>query len=170
MKPRTELSINVFLKALETDTIVKGTCSACAVGNMIAAANSVRVRKHPTQQFGKDMLNYVTDNFIPNWVRVFVTTHKGVQRYYPEKLTGAIEKMLLKTNFTIDELRIIEHTFETTAKHHYLSYPTLHPNIVRQDILNGLIAVVEEMLLFDKSTKDVKDVFTSKALLIPVNS
>ena len=65
MTPRISKAINIFLEALKDGTLAKGTCTACAVGNLVAAGMDAKVYK----EFGV----FYCDKDNSKWNQLFVT-------------------------------------------------------------------------------------------------
>jgi hypothetical protein len=174
MTKRIQNAIDIFLDAINEGTLAKGTCTACAVGNLVAHGMGSKVVK---ENFFTAFRHYTTKPDVPNydWAYLFSTDSYGQQRVRPglhkalaedpryKKLRDAIEKI----DFTIDELRQIEYVFETNTELTYDVYKHRTKEEVRADQIKGLEAVVKLMLTFDEQVDDVKEVFTTKAEAIP---
>lgn len=166
MTERVKKAIDIFLDALNNGTLAKGTCEACAVGNLVAYGKGGQIFKHP---FDGDLTCTVNNM---NWGYLFSTSN-GIQNTYPKQIhESAINEDIAATDFTLEELMQIEYAFETNTKILHYYYIESSPEAIRQDQINGLAAVVKVMLSFDtKETvedSEVYEVFTSKAELIPV--
>ena len=159
MQKRVENAIDIFLDAISNNTLAKGTCAACAVGNLCAKV----IGHTPT----------LNTDWQPNniWARLFMTSRKSQQdmRVFntPEDIKEA-EELISKTEFTEEELAKIEYAFETNTQIDYVLYGNYTPEELREDQIKGLEAVVKVMLSFDGSKEKVKEVFTKRADLIPV--
>lgn len=160
MTPRIQRAIDIFLDAINEGTLAKGSCAACAVGNLVANA-----------------INYkpvIEGSFQPNtaWRFLFMTscgeqtiTPYGSDYYYGIKQG---KKLITKTEFTEKELAAIEFAFETNTEINFPKYEYHTKEKVRADQIKGLEAVINLMLTFDEQTDDVNKVFTEKAELIPL--
>lgn len=145
MTQRIENAINVFLDAINNGTLAKGTCCACAIGNLIA-----------------DKINYKIEELDHD-----TSKPNGVWWDYVAGFNKKAE-ILNKLDFTINEVIEIEKAFENNTKINYLSYYNSSKKQIREDQINGLKAVIEVMMSFDDVKEDVDAVFTKKAELIPV--
>ena len=172
MTKRIQNAIDIFLDAINEGTLAKGTCTACAVGNLVAHGMGSKV-------VNKDGL-FETEPFVANsiWSDLFMTDSFGHQSLGSHKSNGLDEKIkqpeykslrdaMEKIDFTVDELRQIEYVFETNTELTYDVYKHRTKEEVRADQIKGLEAVVKLMLTFDEQVDDVKEVFTTKAEAIP---
>ena len=158
MTTRTKNAIDIFLDALNTGTLAKGSCTACAVGNLVAAGLDGTITI-------TDDGRYVCDKSNDVWSELF-NTH-GVQKFYGTYLQDVgVLANIEATEFTLKELMEIEYTFETNTEIRFTDYPKFSNEEIRKDQINGLQAVVEVMLEFEESKEDVKEIFTKKAELI----
>ena len=160
MTSRIKNAIDVFLDALNNGTLAKGTCVACAVGNLVAHDIGVKIFKNQYEDFDtKNSLSWA-------WSNLFLTV-SGKQNINFDKNSKHYKngiKSISYTEFTIDELKRIEFVFETNTKIHYRDYKYFSNKEIFQDQLKGLEAVVKIMLTFDKQVDKVKKVFTEKAI------
>lgn len=165
MTTRVQNAIDVFLDALNEGTLAKGTCVACAVGNLVAAGLGAKIFKE------RGFFRCDTDNY--SWSDIFATTWGGQNKRFgllesnnPDIIK--IKKMMETTGFTPQELAKIEFAFETNCSIPHNRYFQHSKKEIRQDQIKGLKAVVEVMMTFDDIKEDVNEVFTKKAELIPV--
>lgn len=170
MTPRIQKAIDIFLDAINEGTLAKGTCTACAVGNLVAHGMGAKIG------YTGDGYRAVDSNGFPvvvsEWNRFFVTHRDGsrktsVRPFSEITMFPELQKAINNIGFTLDELSQIEYAFETNANIKYNEYGMWTPAEVRADQIRGLEAVVKVMLQFDEQEDDVKEVFTSKAELIP---
>lgn len=163
MTPRVQRAINIFLDALNEGTLAKGTCTACAVGNLVSAGMGGKIL--PKQ----DPLYLICDKPNSNWGKAFSSTGTGKQIVNPNGFADPyVQDCIESTEFSAKELMIIENTFEKNTHITYQFYYDYSKEAVREDQINGLKAVVEAMMTFDNCKEPVQEVFTSKAELIPV--
>ena len=123
-----------FLNAIEAlydgffnDTLSKGNCYSCAIGNIVAKAFGYNIYHN-----NNDMLVW-DRNKMPYWADVF-TTHDGVQLFMSAK-TKKIKrgkKQIKKTGYKVRQLAKLEYAFETASK---------SENEI-ENLHNGLMAVV----------------------------
>ena len=178
MTKRIQNAIDIFLDAINEGTLAKGTCVACAVGNLVAHGMESKV-VNKDGLFGTKP-TFGTEPFVVNsiWSNLFMTDSFGYQSLWSHKPNGLDEMIkqpeykslrdaMEKIDFTVDELRQIEYVFETNTKIKYDAYEDHTKEEVRADQIKGLEAVVKLMLTFDEQVDDVKEVFTTKAEAIP---
>lgn len=153
MTERIEKVINIFLDAINEGTLAKGTCVACAVGNLVAHGMNLNIKD----------LDWCT--FTPNteWRKLFC---EGVIRINAQAYIqdAAFIQNIQATDFTWRELAEIEKVFESNTKIMHCEYEIFSEEDVRLDQINGLKAVIEVMMTFDKVKDDVDEVFTKRAL------
>lgn len=163
MTPRIQKAIDIFLDAINNNTLIKGDCTKCAVGNLVRVGMGYGP-EYREPNLGEDFIHGRDDKsrrYI-NWSMAFCTMPNGKQRFkektYPKLLQKypIIKQQIESTDFTVKELAKIEHTFERNA------------NNTKKGMIKGLEAVVQVMLEFDECKDDVKEVFTEKAELIEV--
>ncbi len=151
MEKRVEKAIDVLLDSLNNGTLAKGTCAACAVGNLVGAAIGVEPK----------MLKGEIKNAF--WGVAFAEN--------PDKYVMNIvgQKQIAQTDFSYSEIVRIESAFEENTDIYFDKYPYYSKESIRADQIRGLEAVVKCMLSFsgDKES-DVKQVFTEKAELIEI--
>jgi hypothetical protein len=158
MTQRIQEAIDIFLDAINNGTLAKGSCHACAVGNLVAAGQ------------GGIIINYNECTTVNNaWGKLFSTNYFGHQSYYKSfEHDPMVIKNIQSTKFTLQELVVIENVFETNTKINCYLYSDYSNEEIRKDQIRGLEAVVKVMLKFDEQNDDVKEVFTKKAELIAV--
>jgi hypothetical protein len=168
MTKRIQTAIDIFLDAINEGTLAKGSCAACAVGNLVAYGMDAKIVK--------DGVFFDTEPRVHNniWGGLFCTVgnsqsvttniHEAIKHSWYKDLRKSIKKI----EFTIDELAKIEYTFETNTKIIHTQYDNYTKEEVRADQIKGLEAVVKLMLTFDEQVDDVKEIFTKKAELIPL--
>ncbi len=165
MTERISKAIDVFLDALNNGTLAKGTCTACAVGNLVAAGMNGTIIK---KRLSNGLHVYSCDKPNGFWGSLFVTD-MGEQTVHDHNLYASnIQENIKATDFTWEELAKIEFAFETNTRLGYTQYEVHTPREIRADQVKGLEAVIKVMMEFDEVKEDVKEVFTSKAELIPV--
>lgn len=172
MTQRIIKAIDIFLDAINEGTLAKGSCMACAVGNLVAHGLGGKITivnglgtscDHPT-------LGHSIENGL--WGSAFIT-EDGEQEKYPQYFNhSAVIGNIEATDFTMEELMQIEYAFETNTKIPFYSYDRRFPQDIRADQIKGLEAVVKVMLSFeDKELATdvlVQEIFTNKANLIPI--
>jgi len=163
MEARVERAIDIFLDAINNGTLAKGTCKACAVGNLVAAGMGAKIFKvNMVRRFGCDMANDA-------WGEAFATNGFSQSVYEKELNDPMVIQNISATEFTWQELAAIEFAFERTTIINVMSYDDAEPSEIRADQIRGLEAVVKVMLSFSNDKEsDVKQVFTDKAELIEI--
>ncbi len=160
MTKRIQNAIDIFLDAINNGTLAKGTCIACAVGNLVAAGMGGVIK------VDEEGLRCSKENH--HWGMLF-TTCGGEQDFDQNCLiNSSVLKNLESTEFTLDELMKIEYAFERNTKLEWVFYGLYSKNEIREDQIKGLEAVVKVMLEFDEQVDDVREVFTNKAELISI--
>lgn len=159
MTPRIQRAIDIFLDALNNNTLAAGTCKACACGNLVAASMNLEVQIPKTEKddyklSGNELWASATDPI----------STSGGPYYNPAEGLTQIES----TGFTVKEFSIIEKAFEENTLLTYPDYPETSKEEIRRDQICGLKAVVKVMMAFEECEDSVQEVFTSKAELIPV--
>lgn len=163
MTPRIKKAIDIFLDAINNGTLIKGDCTKCAVGNLVRVGMGYGP-EYREPNLGEEFIHGRDDKsrkYI-NWSMIFCTMLNGKQNFkektYPKlfKKYPIIKQQIESTDFAVEELAKIEHTFERNA------------NNTKEGMIKGLEAVVKVMLEFDECKDDVKEVFTEKAELIEV--
>ena len=164
MEKRIEKAIDIFLDAINKGTLAKGTCTACAVGNLVADGLNAKITK------GTDFMGDVSFDCNKNnesWADLFCS---GILNQSIHKDMLDDEDVILNieaTDFTWQELAEIEMAFESDTFISEHLYGKLPKKEIRADQIKGLEAVVKVMLTFNNDTEtDVKEVFTKRAELI----
>ena len=73
MTPRIQKAIDIFLDAINQGTLAKGSCAACAVGNLVAHGLNYDLINNG---LGSAYLwkNKAGEHQYPNWDSLFVTS------------------------------------------------------------------------------------------------
>lgn len=154
MTKRISKAIDIFLNAIENNTLIKGNCSECAVSNLVENGLGIEVD--------------IENNFPLNsfWIGGFCTdSNKQIvnEKYFNDE---DFIKNIKATDFSIKELMKIEYAFETNTKLYNKSL--YNKNEIRDDLIKGLEAVIQIMMDFDDVKDSIYEVFTSKAKLISI--
>lgn len=113
MRPTFDQTVNVLVQAYLNDTLKHGDCTACAVGNIIAASidcKMVAPRENVRCRF-EWMKNGVY--YEPIWSAVFASNRYGQQLRSPKKYRGMYKKQIDITGYDWKELARIEKAFES---------------------------------------------------------
>jgi len=162
MEARVKRAIDIFLEALKTNTLVKGDCRACAVGNLIADSMGAKITVHnELDHYRKLKIDCTEDNAF--WGDIFSTSN-GYQDFSAGLCSaGLFTGMVFGTEFSLDELMKIEFAFETNTEINASDYPDNDYGVILLDQINGLEAVIKVMLGFSNDTKtNIREVFTNK--------
>lgn len=153
---RISKAIDIFLDAINEGTLAKGTCAACAVGNLVAKGIGMKIPE----------ISIVDDGILENehWMGILQKKGCGYSLAWANDVVGT--NNIESTDFNWKELRFIENEFENNTKIYYNEYNYYTKKEIREDQIKGLEAVVKVMMTFDELEEDVKEVFTSKAELI----
>jgi len=154
MTQRFEKAYNALYNAFMNDTLAKGTCIACAVGNIVADAMAGKVHCNSDGVWNCSVEN----NW---WSRMFYTTQDGQHVRYSKNLRNDIYEL---TGYKWNELAKVEKTFENNTKISYLHYNQHTKKEIMEDQFNGLMAVMDVLIKLDeiKEGKKYKDTFKSK--------
>lgn len=170
MTPRIQKAIDIFLDALNNNTLAKGTCVACAVGNLVADGLKTKILVY---NYSSGKVGFIpSDVNLPNsiWKNLFYTTQYFSEQFQdfelkrtPEELRTQVFRAVSSTDFSIEELAQIEFAFESNTKIIFNEYHLFSKEQVKKDQIKGLEAVVKVMLSFDQQIDKVDEVFTKKA-------
>lgn len=164
MTPRIQKAIDIFLDAINEGTLAKGTCLACACGNLVANGLGIKPVIHKTHTSYLHYLGYVhRGSYTSKEGAAWSLTVRNDSRS-----TDQGKREVEMTGFTSDELRRIEKAFEGNTRINFTDYCFYSKEEIREDQIKGLKAVIEVMLKFDNQSDDVKEVFIDKAELIPI--
>jgi len=155
MTPRFEKAYNALVKAFFEGTLAKGTCVACAVGNIVADAQGGVVDFSDRSA----LPHCSSDNGF--WQPLFSTdgghqerrTNIIITENTYSKLSRNLEAL---TNYSEDEMAQIEYAFETNTSIYFLNYGAISEHVILEDQYRGLCAVVDVMLKLDGIEPDPK--------------
>lgn len=151
-------TVSILVKAYLNDELAHKTCSACAVGNIVAAAIGTKPKRSP-EGSSIEFDNNFFDNGDPahaGWYYTINGTSSSEGRYQIEK-----------TGYSVKELQEIEHAFE-----HAPGDPTRKDGLFRGACIdpvwmfNGLMAVVD--ILADIHNVDLTHKKQAKELFVKV--
>jgi len=158
MEKRVSNAIEVFLKAIDKGTLAKGTCVACAVGNLVAHG------------MGAEIVNIkLTGDFKCSennayWYDLIVYPSKELDETYLQD--SNVLSNIESTEFTWEELKQIENAFENNTKIMCINYFYHSESEILDDQIKGLEAVIKVMLSFSNDAEtNVKEVFTNRVKL-----
>jgi hypothetical protein len=156
MTPRFDKAYNALYKAFMNNTLAKGTCTACAVGNIVADAmgGKVSIRGH----------NFVCDVHNTWWSNFFITFDNEQTIFDDYNDIPAYGRLKELTGYSVEELSKIEFAFETNTKISFNEYFSSNEEQIMEDQFNGLMAVMDVMIKLDdvKEGEKYKETFKNK--------
>jgi len=159
MTQRVKDAIDVFLDAINNGTLAKGSCTACAVGNLVAHGMGGTISTD-----GRGYVNCDVNNFA--WGYYFSTSNGSQKVVNPNFEEPDLVECINATSFSLEEIMAIEYAFETNTSIYHTEYFKVNKELIKQDQIKGLEAVIETMLAFENDTEtNVKEVFTNKVLI-----
>lgn len=149
MTPRFEKAYNALYNAFMNDTLAKGTCIACAVGNIVADAMGAKVYKQ--KELGTIAFRCSNDNFW--WGEMFFTIDSEL-RITKIKEGNNVKKYRRKilnlTGYTWREVAKIENAFEKNTEIPFDKYNHYLSKKVMEDQFKGLMAVMDVLIELDE--------------------
>lgn len=163
MTQRFEKAYNALYNAFMNDTLAKGTCIACAVGNIVADAMGAKVYKQKELGIILFRCDYV--NFW--WNDLFFTTQCGqriIKISENNKVKQLRKKILNLTGYTWRELAKVEKAFEENTEIPFDKYNHHTSKKVMEDQFKGLMAVMDVLIELDevKEGEKYKNNFRNK--------
>lgn len=147
---RFDKAYNALVQAFFNGTLAKGTCTACAVGNIVADAQGGEIKKV------RNGFRCTTPNGF--WGDVFHTQSHSIlwglfrinsQCVEEDATVRDMAKIETLTGYTADEMAQIEYAFERNTLIKYSRYNKKREQSILEDQYNGLCAVVDVMLKLD---------------------
>ena len=163
MTQRFEKAYNALYNAFMNDTLAKGTCKACAVGNIVADAMGAIV--YSQEDMNSIRFHCSNDNYW--WGEMFVTYSDG-QRITKISENSEVKKLRKKilnlTGYTWRELAKVEKAFEENTEIPFEKYNHYTPEQIMEDQFNGLMAVMDVLIKLDevKEGNSYKETFKHK--------
>lgn len=162
MTKRFERAYNALVNAFFDGTLAKGSCYACAVGNIVGDAQGGTIKRE-TMTFGsgKEVLLFSCTTRSNFWSKLFITTcgiRGGQLRMYngehptslqEDEIKEYMERLEGLTGYSTEEMAEIEYAFETNTQIRYENYLSSSEQEILEDQFNGLSAVVDLLLQFD---------------------
>lgn len=157
MTQRFEKAYNALYNSFMNNTLAKGSCRACAVGNIVADAME-----------GKILINdNIFECTVPNifWANIFYTS-EGKQNITRNYICE--EKIKKITDYSWEEMAKIEFAFETNTKIYACDYHDHSERQIMEDQFKGLMAVMDVLIELDevKEGETYKDNFKNKFVSI----
>lgn len=155
MAKRFENAINALVKGFFENTLVKGSCTACAVGNIIHYNCNVKINyseENPQETFSKLEYSDVWYNITENH-RFVTNKEKGLE-------------LISKTGYSIKEITTIEKAFESNTKIFGSKYFCYSKSDIMEDQYKGLMAVVKVLCNIEGlESKEYKLLFEYEPIL-----
>lgn len=163
MTQRFEKAYNALYNAFMNNTLAKGTCTACAVGNIVADAMGAKVYKTEWESSITFHCNY-SNHW---WEKMFVTGSNGqiIRKISENNDVKKLRKKILNlTGYTWRELAKVEKVFEESTKILHTDYLESTPQQIMEDQFNGLMAVMDVLIELDevKEGNSYKETFKHK--------
>jgi hypothetical protein len=163
MTQRFEKAYNALYNAFMNNTLAKGTCTACAVGNIVADAMGAEV-------YSQGDMNYISfhcSNDNHWWQRMFVTDSHGqtITKISEDSEVKQLRKKILNlTDYTWRELAKVEKAFEENTEIPFDKYNHYTPEQIMEDQFKGLMAVMDVLIKLDevKEGNSYKETFKNK--------
>lgn len=160
-------AITALVKGYLNETLTKGHCCACAVGNMVAHCSNYEIIKK-VRQDGSIGINWTKYDITPEWGTVFLTLDNGKQETQADRYLGEAEMQITSTGYTWRQLARIEFAFERATKISFDEYHISKAQEIDEDQLKGLYAVVDVLCEIEGIT-DVKKVKKFKEMFVKSN-
>lgn len=161
---RIQKAIDIFLDAINNGTLAKGTCVACAVGNLVAHGMGAKI-VWEDGQFKTTKHNYLWgDVILPGGLCMNLAAQIEVSRL--GNMEDLIKEELQNVDFTLDELMSIERAFEANTRIDNTHYTYSPKDQIRADQIRGLEAVIKVMMTFEEEpqTFSIQKEFTDKVI------
>lgn len=142
-----EETIGVWISAFLDGTLAKGSCAACAIGNLAAHALGYKIDK-------EILLGMFYDDYTAPWMTwrlsFCTSTDNGIQYSYPERhvTNSNVAKILNALKYPRKDLMKIEFAFETSTRIYFKKYSQHSEKEILEDQFNGLMAcftILEEI-------------------------
>lgn len=135
MKAEFSKTVDILVKAYMNDELCHKSCSACAVGNLVAAALGTK----PKRSKETDHIEFENNIFENGTLAVLWYDHlNGIRSFQSEE-------QIKITGYTVDELRSIEYAFERAPGDPGGPHDGLYRGRCTDPVwmFNGLMAVVD---------------------------
>jgi|GEM_PF-3143474 hypothetical protein len=140
MTKRFQNAYDALVKGFYNGTLEKGSCSACAVGNIVRHAEGLPVIIH------EDGCDKVVDRGI-YWYGIILFIVNGSSVFYEK---GIGEKVEALTGYNPSDIAKIEYAFESATKiERSISYKNYSESEIIADQYNGLMAVMDVLMELD---------------------
>ncbi len=144
---RFNRAINALVTAFFNETLAKGTCAACAVGNIVAHAYGQKINDINKATVDCDGISNQA------WKRLFMTNSSNKQSLYPfgtdDKFIEEALSLISKTDYNMFELAKVEYAFEINTNMWFNTYKCYTKEQIMEDQYKGLMAVVDVLCELD---------------------
>lgn len=100
-------TVSILVKSYFDNTLQKGSCAACAVGNIVAANMGLT--------YAKDSKGIYTYRDTNSWWNSVFSTVGGTQTKRPHRIFGCSKRQIDSTGYHWEDLAKIEFAFETAS-------------------------------------------------------
>ena len=139
-------TISILVKAYQNETLTHSSPCACAVGNLICAANNINLI--PNLDELNSWRKYVWERDSPNW-------YWGLIRRIDENYYNKGLEQIANTGYSVSEITKIERAFESVCDRPY--------TYIDEDGFLGLMAVVDALMIIheanEEEVKEAKSLF-----------
>lgn len=140
MTERFRKATDALYNAFFNGTLAKGTCTACAVGNIVCDAMGGKIFTDPDCGL---FVSTVGNEF---WGSFFATNYRQQKIEYDRGVDLLLQNL---TNYSLDELAQVENAFEKNTKINYLNYNNSSEQDILEDQYKGLCAVFDVLMELD---------------------
>jgi hypothetical protein len=151
-------TVDILVNAYLNDTLIRGDCSTCAVGNIVAANMGYKIINEDNDLIGRKGISWKdkNGNFIPyagtyGWGRVHCFNRNYGQKFDLSEYKGEAKKQIDSTGYSSSQTAAIERAFEQNFKG-------------EDKMFNALCAVIDTLDVIHKNTdkeftREVKNKF-----------
>ncbi len=165
---RFERAYQALITAFFDETLAKGVCTACAVGNIVAAGYGEKVLSTTHHLVGKQFHCNARNS---EWSDIFYTSD-GLQKFDNFAIIKNLEAAIniVVTGYSVEELAKIEFAFEINTKLNLEIYQFKSKKEIMEDQFTGLMAVVDVLCEIEGlNSTEYKKSFEFNEALEPVN-
>jgi hypothetical protein len=157
MTARFEKVYNALYNAFMNDTLAKGTCTACAVGNIVADAMGEKITIDEDGWYNCEIDNaWWNDMFYSNDFGQLITTIE-----MDPQVKNLRKRIYALTGYKWNELAKVEKAFEKNTEIEYCNYDIHTKEEIKEDQFKGVMAVMDVLIKLDdiKEGEKYKDAF-----------
>jgi hypothetical protein len=160
MTARFEKAYNALYNSFMGNTLAKGTCTACAVGNIVADAMGEKITIDEDGWYNCEIDNaWWNDMFYSNDFGQLITTIE-----MDPQVKNLRKRIYEMTGYEWNELAKVEKTFEKNTSINFADYDIYTEKEIMEDQFNGLMAVMDVLIELDevKDGEKYKNTFKNK--------